>query len=113
MPEPVFRSTPGHRPGAAADPAGEIDTEIPQSTAPAPVTARAADVIDATEASDLHPDAAGAVRPAPMPAPAKTRRGCAKSFLFVIFLIGLMVAVAVAAGVYYVYYYQPVDPSTF
>lgn len=133
MPEPIYRSTPGHTPKSSnmVDPAAEIptepgfsddetiediDTEIPNAddipTEPGFSDDDTIEDIDTgiPDADDVPTERPVKAKPAePNP---KKKRGCARSFLTVVSLIALAVIGVVIAVVYFLFYYKSAD-STF
>ena len=116
MPEPVFRSTEGQTP-----------TGI-HATVPADETTTAHDLHQAktveTEGLPPGPDFHEAITAETEGLPSKTakvkaapdkpkKRGCAKTFLFTVGLIGLGIAALVVALIYYLFYYRPPETGTF
>ena len=90
MPEPVFRSTPGRRPGEKRDPQIDIETEpvgFAQTTETAAQTVRAKE-----ERPHRHK---------------KKKGGCARFFTLLAVLIGLAIGSVVVALVYFLFYYRP------
>ena len=109
MPEPVFRTTPGHTPKSVhlTDPADEIPT--------APGFSDDEDTIDTlvpgfVDVAETAADAPIKVTAAP-PKPKKS--GCARSFLTVVSLVALAIIGVVAALVYFLFYYKATDTGTF
>ncbi|HRI03518.1 MAG TPA: hypothetical protein PLL77_07215 [Pyrinomonadaceae bacterium] len=133
MPEPIFRSTEGHTPAGihATVPADESTTApgFHQATTleteglqPEPDIHQAKTI--ETEGLPAEPDfhEAKTVETEGLPpatakvkaAPVKPKkRGCAKTFLFTVGLIGLGIAAVVIALVYFLFYYRPADTVTF
>ncbi len=133
MPEPIFRSTEGHTPAGihATIPADE------STTAPGFHQAKTVETEGLHQETDLHqaktieteglppePDIHTAITAETEGLPAKSakvkaapekpkKRGCAKTFLFTIGLIGLGIAAVVIALVYFLFYYRPADTGTF
>ncbi len=116
MPKPVFRSTEGHTPSGihATVPADE------STTAPGFHQAKTVETEGLPPKSDFHeaitaeteglPSKLAKVKAAPEK---PKKRGCAKTFLFTIGLIGLGIAAVVIALVYFLFYYRPAETGTF
>ena len=116
MPDPVFRSTEGHTPSGihATIPADE------STTAPGFHQAKTVETAGLPPEPDFHeaitaeteglPSKAAKVKAAPVKS---KKRGCAKTFLLTVGLIGLGLAAVVIALVYFLFYYRPADTGTF
>jgi len=122
MPKPVFRSSEGHTPKRApeTDFSDDMPTEIANKDDSAfakPVPASEADTAEIE--TDTDDDKAGA--PAapktstvtPKAAEPSKKGGCAKSFLFIVSMIGLAVAGIIIALIYFLFYYRPAETGTF
>lgn len=133
MPEPVFRTTPGHTPkvGHLPDPAADFPTEPGFSDAgetedlasPSTVDLSADDIptepgfsdaptieiegLQAREAAENAPIKVASTPPTPK------KRGCARSFMTVVSLIVLAVIGVVVALIYFIFYYKSADTGTF
>jgi hypothetical protein len=133
MPEPVFRSTEGHTPAGihATVPADE------STTAPGFHQAKTVETEGLPPSPDFHEAITAETEGLPAESdfhqaktveteglPSKTakvkaspekpkKRGCAKTFLFTVGLIGLGLAAMVIALVYFLFYYRPADTGTF
>lgn len=107
MPEPVYRSSPGHTPKSAkmADPADEIPTE-PGFTDEDNVDTLVPGFVDADDVPTERP-----IKAQPVELP-KKKRGCARSFLTMVGVIALAVTGLVIAVIYFLFYYKSAD-STF
>lgn len=103
MPEPVFRSSEGRKPGELPpDPQSEIPTEPGFS--------------DDDGDDENEPSANQTVRA--RTGDRKTRhikkkRGCAKTFAMIVGTIAFVAVTLVAALIYFLFYYRPVDTTTF
>ncbi|MEP6788716.1 MAG: hypothetical protein ABJB40_09820 [Acidobacteriota bacterium] len=134
MPQPIFRSTEGHTPKTAPDAIylDDLPTEIANKDESAfaktlPDTIPSVDAnADGGEDPDAVTDEAAAadadgvetdeyevVQKTPPPAPPKAKGGCAKSFLFIVSMIGLAALAIIIAVVYFFFYYTPAETSTF
>ena len=121
MPEVVFRTSEGRTPKSlrnAIDP-DEIDTQSPDSDQIDP------DLIDTAipnldNSAEKQPDApdtrddppANTVRAAPVKV-LEAKRGCAKSFLFILGLIGFLAAAIIITAIYFLFYFRPPETGTF
>lgn len=138
MPEPVYRTTPGHTPNSvhetmpaddiATEPgfhdAPTVETEGLQSREAAEITADdiptepgfhdaptvETEVLQPREAVEI--PAGKPVKVAATP-PKPKKRGCARSFLTVVSLIVLTVIGVVIALIYFLLYYKAADTVTF
>ena len=101
MPEPIFRTTEGHTPGSVHETlaSNEIPTEPGFREA---IT---------EETLGLPPETEPVKVKAAAPKPKK--RGCAKSFLVTLGLIGLAVAAVIAGLIYLLFYYKPAETGAF
>lgn len=129
MPEPTFRSTDGHTPKSAPEAiyTDDMPTEIANKDDSAfaksePKTVPSADAgedpdavsneAEAADADSVETDEYEVVEKAPPPAP-KAKGGCAKSFLFIVSMIGLAAVAIIIAVVYFLFYYTPAETGTF
>lgn len=103
MPEPIFRSTEGHTPGAGRSPfeGDEHDTASPDED------------VDAFAETLPNINPAEPQRANVKAAQPKKSGGCLQSLVLIIGFVGLSAAVIVAALVYLVVYYRPSDTLTF
>jgi len=119
MPKPVFRTTEGRTPKSAPEAffSDEMPTEIANKDDSAFAKPVSADEADTAE-FDTDPDPAVEVAPTgsletPITPSAPQKGGCAKSFLFIVSMIGLAVAAIIIALVYFFFYYRPAETGTF
>ena len=122
MPEPVFRSSEGHTPRRApeANFSDDMPTEIANKDDSAfarPVPASEADTAEIeTDTDDDKAEAPAASETStdtPKAAQPNQKGGCAKSFLFIVSMIGLTVAAVIIALIYFLFYYRPAETGTF
>ena len=116
MPEPIFRSTEGQTPAGihATMPADE------STTAPGFHQAKTVETEGLPPSADFHEAITAETKGLPSKttkvkaAPEKPKkRGCAKTFLFTLGLIGLSIAAVIIALVYFLFYYPRTDTGTF
>ena len=101
MPEPVFRSSEGRKPGDVVVPQSELPTE-PGFTD------------DKVNAEEAFPKQSVRAKTGERKARyTKKKRGCAKTFGIIVGAIALLVLAGVAALIYLLFYYRPVDTTTF
>ena len=107
MPEPVYRSTPGHTPNSIhqTDSADDITTQ-PGFADEDNIDSLAPELVQSEEPPAAKPVTVNAAPPA------KKKGGCARSFLTVVSLITLAVLGVVIAVIYFLFYYKTAD-STF
>ena len=108
MPEPVFRTTPGHTPKSVhlKDPADEIPTE-PGFNDQDTIDTLVPDFVDIKKTPVDEPIKVMAAPPKPK------KSGCTRSFLTVVSLVAIAVIGVVAALIYFLFYYKSADTGTF
>lgn len=108
MPEPVYRSSPGHVPKSIhlTDDAEDITTQ-PGFTDQDNVDTLVPDFVDAGETPTVDSIKVASAPPAPK------KGGCASSILTVFGVIALAVIGIVIALIYFLFYYKSADTSTF
>ncbi|MEO6654850.1 MAG: hypothetical protein ABIO36_02100 [Pyrinomonadaceae bacterium] len=102
MPEPVFRTSEGHTPKkpAAVFEGDEHETETANTEEPSETPSELSDEI-ATAITEE------------MPVYKPKTGGCAKNLLFIIGLIGAIAAAAIILAVYFLFYFRPAETGTF
>ena len=122
MPETVFRTSEGRTPKSPVKPidADEIDTQSPDPDEIDP------DIVDTAipnldDSAEKQPDdtpdtqdepPANTVRAAPVKPP-KAKTGCAKSFLFIVGVIGFLAAAVIIAVIYFLFYSPTANAGPF
>jgi hypothetical protein len=102
MPEPVFRSSEGRKPG---------ETVVSQSELPTDQPGFIDDKDKAESASSKQ--SVRAKTGDRKERYTKKKRGCAKTFGMIVGAIALLILAGAAALVYLLFYYRPVDTTTF
>ncbi|MEO6051968.1 MAG: hypothetical protein ABIP78_11645 [Pyrinomonadaceae bacterium] len=102
MPEPVFRTSEGNTPKSpvAVFEGDEYETEAANTDEPA------------EPSSDISDEIAIAITDE-MPVYKPKSRGCAKNFLFIIGLIGVIAAALIILAVYFLFYFRPAETGSF
>jgi len=101
MPEPVFRSSEGRKPGETVVSQNELPTEQPG-------------FVDNVDAEGSSPKQAVRAKTGDRKTRhTKRKRGCAKTFGMIVGGIVLLVLAGFAALIYLLFYYRPVDTTTF
>lgn len=102
MPEPVFRSSEGRKPGELPpDPQGDIPTEPgfteddPEPQAP---EARQSVRAKADDRTERH---------------VKKKRGCARTFVMIVGTVTILALSIIVGLIYFLFFYRPVDTTTF
>ena len=116
MPKPVFRTSEGHTPSSAKSAySDDLPTEIANRDesefAKAPSEADTLET-ETTETDDGETTEDPVAKAAAQTTP-KAKGGCAKSFLFIVSMIGLAVVAIIIALIYFLFYYQPAETGTF
>ncbi|MGH7890035.1 MAG: hypothetical protein ACRENF_05750 [Thermodesulfobacteriota bacterium] len=113
MPEPIFRTSPGHTPNAVkqTDYADDITTQ-PGFTDEDMVDTLIPDFTDSAESPADEPVADDPVKVTAAP-PKPKKSGCARSFLTLLSLIVLAIIGVVIALIYFIFYYKSADTGTF
>lgn len=103
MPEPIFRSTVGYTPGAgrSLDNSDEVETETPDLEPPE------------TEPQSDNPLNVPTTQPDVNSSKPVGKRGCGKTLVVTVGIVGLLATAIIIAMVYFLLYYRPTGNGQF